>query len=113
MRKNKINEEHVENECNTQGDDIERIEDGDSEADTVNRIFTDDEPGDEVNMECEKDVENEVDQNLGYNECEGIKNKGYVDKKKDNDCIRLLCLNPNNFQPDHVIKIEDIKKACV
>lgn len=38
-----------------------------------------------------------------------IRNKGHVDERKIDGCIRLLCLNPNGFRPENQMKIENMK----
>ena len=40
-----------------------------------------------------------------------LKNQGYIDSKKDKDCVRILALNPRGFGPNTMEKVNMMKKA--
>lgn len=44
---------------------------------------------------------------------EKLGHKGYIDKEKQKDYIRLMIINPNMFRPHNDEKIENLIKGCV
>ena len=42
-----------------------------------------------------------------------LKNQGFIDSQKYNDCMRILAVNPRGFGPDKEEKVNMLKKAIV
>ena len=75
----------------------------------VRRNYNNDEGNDE-----EMIFREQLGETMKYNttinkRIEGIKNQGFVDSKKHEDCIRMILLNPRGFGPNNNKKVNMLK----